>query len=94
MAVSERVTMHQQHTSHIPTAAASPKQLIHLIDCNNRVTAPHNFGVSSRPPILEKQDANESISVSIRQCKDIREIRTRKRLNGNVHRQCQWIDQR
>lgn len=57
-----------------------PQQRTSLIGYTNRVTAPYNFGVSSGP-IAEEQVANESLSLSIRQRKGIREISSRKRLN-------------
>ncbi|XP_021699165.1 nuclear pore complex protein Nup153 isoform X2 [Aedes aegypti] len=57
-----------------------------LIGYTNRTTAPYNFGASTGPIAEEERDqsseqGNESLSVSIRQRKGIREISSRKRLN-------------
>ncbi|XP_029734227.1 nuclear pore complex protein Nup153 isoform X1 [Aedes albopictus] len=74
-------TSPQQQQQQQQQALNRPLQRTSLIGHTNRVTAPYNFGVSGGLPIAEEQEANESLSVSIRQRKGIREISSRKRLN-------------
>ncbi|XP_065090426.1 nuclear pore complex protein Nup153 isoform X2 [Ochlerotatus camptorhynchus] len=77
----------QQQQQQTSTAQGAFNRLTRtsLIGYTNRATAPYNFGAFTTP-ITEEQDqeseqANESISTTIRHRKSIREVSSRKRLN-------------
>ncbi|XP_062537273.1 nuclear pore complex protein Nup153 isoform X2 [Armigeres subalbatus] len=78
----------QQHQAGLGYETLSrPQQRTSLIGYTNRITAPYNFGTSTAAiPEEQQQDqeseqVNESLSLSIRQRKGIRDISSRKRLN-------------